>query len=442
MQARHAGQHRRPGKRRSRPHRPHEHAKGTPHKGKHRAVKHRLAKRRAAPPVSKLAALRSLLRRGRGSLALASLGLLMMVASCATPRIGETPDHSLALVATDFESLPGWRSDRVSEAMPALQNTCAAFAKWPDEKAIGKLGGQAVDWRPACAAASAVQPGDDAAATMFLTTYFQPYAALDRTTDQGLFTSYYETEVDGARQQGGAYTVPLYKAPDPPVSYSRAEIDAGALKGKGLELIWLKDPVDAFMLHIQGSSLVKLPDGTLTRIGYAGNNGQNFVPVARIMIKEGLIPKDQASMQSVRAWLKAHPAEARTWMQKNPRYIFFRELDSSAGMPAGPAGALGVTLTPTRSMAVDPAFMPLGVPVWLDTHAPDGSPLQRLMIAQDVGSAIKGPIRGDLFWGTGESALEFAGRMKNSGRYYVLLPKTVATRNTLTVSELTSDGSN
>jgi membrane-bound lytic murein transglycosylase A len=147
-------------------------------------------------------------------------------------------------------------------------------------------------------------------------------------------------------------------------------------------------------------------------------------------------------MQSVRAWLQAHPAEARTWMQKNPRYIFFRELDTTAGVPTGPNGALGVTLTPTRSMAVDPAFMPLGVPVWLDTHAPDGSPLQRLMVAQDVGSAIKGPIRGDLFWGTGEPALEFAGRMKNSGRYYVLLPKTVATRNTLTVSELNTDGSN
>jgi membrane-bound lytic murein transglycosylase A len=442
MQARHAGQHRRPGKRRSQPHRPHEHAKGTPHKAKHKAVRHPVAKRRAARKASKLAALRALLQHGRHSLALASLGLLMMVASCATPRIGETPDHSLALVATDFDSLPGWNQDRLAEALPALQNTCAAFAKWPDEKSVGKLGGQAGDWRPACNAAMAVQPGDNTGTAIFLKTYFTPYAALDRTTDQGMFTSYYETELDGARQPGGAYTVPLYRAPDPPVTFTRAEIDAGALKGRGLELIWLKDPIDAWMLHIQGSSLVKLPDGKVTRIGYAGNNGQDFVPVARLMIQEGLIPKGQASMQSVRAWMKAHPAEAKTWMQKNPRYIFFRELDSTGGMPTGPNGALGVTLTPTRSMAIDPAFMPLGVPVWLDTHAPDGTPLQRLMVAQDVGSAIKGPIRGDLFWGTGESALEFAGRMKNSGRYYVLLPKTVATRNTLTVSELSSDGSN
>jgi membrane-bound lytic murein transglycosylase A len=433
MQARHAGQNRRPGKRRSRPHRP---------AGKS-APKKTATKRRVARPKAKPAApLRAILLRGRHSFALASLGLLMLVASCATPRVGESPSHDLALVATDFESLPGWNNDRVSEAMPALQNTCAVFARWPDDKPIGKLGGQAADWRPACAAAGAVAPGDDAGATLFLTTYFQPYRALDRTTDQGLFTSYYETEVNGARQRGWPYTVPLYRAPDPAVTFTRAEIDGGALKGKGLELMWLADPVDVFDLQIQGSALVKLPDGTVTRVGYAGNNGHTFVPIARMMLNEGVLPKDQASMQGMRAWLKAHPVEAKAWMHKNPRYIFFRELDSSGGMPAGPAGAMGVTLTPTRSMAVDPAFMPLGAPVWLDTHAPDGSPLQRLMVAQDVGSAIKGPIRGDLFWGTGETALEFAGRMKNSGRYYVLLPKTVEPRNTLTVSELTSDGSN
>ena len=246
MQARHAGQHRRPGKRRSQPHRP-----GTPHKGKRKPAKHAVAKRRAARKPSRVATLRGLLRHGRGSLALASLGLLMMVASCATPRIGETPDHSLALVATDFDSLPGWDKDRLSEALPALQNSCAVFAKWPDAKAVGKLGGQAGDWRPACSAAMQVAPGDNTGMAIFLKTYFKPYAALDRTTDQGLFTSYYETELEGARQPGGAYTVPLYKAPDPPVNLTRAEIDDGALKGKGLELIWLKDPIDAWMLHIQ-----------------------------------------------------------------------------------------------------------------------------------------------------------------------------------------------
>jgi membrane-bound lytic murein transglycosylase A len=160
------------------------------------------------------------------------------------------------------------------------------------------------------------------------------------------------------------------------------------------------------------------------------------------MIQAGVIPKNQASMQSIRDWLRAHPAEATEWMQKNPRYIFFRELDGDSGALTGPSGALGVTLTATRSMAIDPAFLPLGAPIWLDTRAPDGTPLQRLMVAQDVGSAIKGPIRGDLFWGTGEPALEFAGRMKSNGRYYVLLPKTVAPRSTLTLSDVNITGAN
>jgi len=158
------------------------------------------------------------------------------------------------------------------------------------------------------------------------------------------------------------------------------------------------------------------------------------------MIQGGVVPKDKTSAQSIRDWLKAHPREGQGWMQKNPRYIFFHELGADAASLPGPSGALGVTLTPTRSMAVDPAFLPLGVPVWLDTKAPDGTVLQRLMVAQDVGSAIKGPIRGDLFWGTGATALEFAGRMKSNGRYYVLLPK-AATHSTVILSDL-GDGTN
>jgi membrane-bound lytic murein transglycosylase A len=376
------------------------------------------------------------------SIAPASLGVLLLLASCATPRLGVKPSHELALRAVDFADLPGWNQDHLAEALPALGSTCAVFAKQSDQQAVGTrtvggqpIGGRVADWRPACAAFTRVKSGDDAGAAAFLTANFQPYAALDRNTDQGFFTGYYETELDGARRPDAVYATPLYRAPTPPVTYSRAEIDAGALKGRGLELLWLKDPVDSFMLQIQGSGLVRLPDGKKIRIGYAGNNGQDFVPVARLMIRAGLIPKNQASMQSVRDWLRAHPAQAEYWMQKNPRYIFFRELAGDSGALSGPSGAMGVTLTPTRSMAIDPDFLPLGAPIWLDTTAPDGSRLQRLMVAQDVGSAIKGPIRGDLFWGTGEPALEFAGRMKNPGRYYVLLPKTLAARSTVIVTD-------
>lgn len=433
----HGGAVRRSAKRRNRPLAP-----GKAQQGKHHQPKHPVAQRRAAraaAAAAKLAAAKRALLAHR-SLSLASLGVLLLIASCALPRIGEAPTHSLALVATDFDSLPGFGADHLSEAIPAFRNTCSALAQWPDEKPLGKVGGAVGDWRAPCAAALTISAGDDAAAAAFLTAYFQPFRALDRAAEAGLFTGYYETEVEGSRVKTGDYAVPLYRAPADPNAYSRAEIDAGALKGKGLELLWLKDPVDVFILQIQGSGLVKLADGTQTRVGYAGNNGRDFVPVARLMIQAGIIKKDQASMQAVRAWLKGHPADAVTWMQKNPRYIFFRELDASNGLPAGPSGALGVTLTPTRSMAVDPDFLPLGVPVWLDTKAPDGTPLQRLMVAQDVGSAIKGPIRGDLYWGTGEPALEFAGRMKSSGQYYVLLPKTVAARSTVLVTN--NDGSN
>src|SRR4051812_19690971 len=196
MQARPAGPHRRPRKRRSRPHRP----AGTPlatkppslkSKGnKPAAIKPSSAKRRVGTKKATPSRLRAALIRGRHSLALASLGLLMLVASCATPRIGESPSHSLALVPTDFDSLPGWNSDHLAEALPALQSSCATFAKWPDDRTVGKLAGSAGDWRPACNAAMAVSAGDNTGTALLLTTYFQPYAALDRTTDQGLFTGY------------------------------------------------------------------------------------------------------------------------------------------------------------------------------------------------------------------------------------------------------------
>lgn len=427
MRARHAGRTHRPSRHRSPKRQP-----------KHRAVKHPVAKRKAArAALAKLARARSQALQHHRSVAVASLGVLLLIASCAMPRVAAPPPHSLALVATDFAALPGWSVDHIAEALPAFQRSCDAFARLGEESSVGRNGvaGTAGDWAPACAALAGVRPGDDAAAAQYFDDYFQPYVALDRSTDLGLFTGYYEMELDGARKPGGEYTVPLYKAPETPVTYSRAEIDAGALKDKKLELIWLKDPVDAFMLHIQGSGVIRLPDGTITRVGYAGNNGRDFVPIGKLMIQGGVVPKDKASMQSIRDWLRAHPKDGMAWMQKNPRYIFFRELPGDAASLPGPAGALGVTLTPTRSMAVDPAFLPLGVPVWLDTKAPDGTPLQRLMVAQDVGAAIKGPIRGDLFWGTGAPALEFAGRMKSNGRYYVLLPKPAA-RSTVILSDL------
>jgi membrane-bound lytic murein transglycosylase A len=423
MGARHAG----------RKHRPSRHRQP-----RHHAGKHPVAKRRAARTAAqKLVAARLEIARTHRSFAFASVGVLLMLASCALPRVEVPPAHRLALVATDFADLPGWADDHVAEAVPALQRSCDAFARLPDDAKVGRagIGGTVLDWLTACDAVANLPAGDDKAAAEYFDDYFQPFVALDQAPNQGLFTGYYEMELDGARKPGGAFTVPLYKAPDPPVTFSRAEIDAGALKNKKLEFMWLKDPVDVFMLQIQGSAVIKLPDGSLTRVGYAGNNGWDFVPVGKLMIQGGVVPKDKASAQGIRDWLKAHPKEGQAWMQKNPRYIFFRELGADAASLPGPSGAMGVSLTPTRSLAVDPAFLPLGVPVWLDTKAPDGTALRRLMVAQDVGAAIKGPIRADLYWGTGATALEFAGRMKSNGRYYALLPK-AAVHSTVILSDL------
>ncbi|MEX0815580.1 MAG: MltA domain-containing protein [Dongiaceae bacterium] len=370
----------------------------------------------------------------------------------ATPRL---------LTRSDFADLPGWGGDSAAEAIRPFLATCAGLARQPHDRAVGPggVGGTVADWLGPCRAAIDIARDDDPAATRFFEDWFRPYAvgAPGGVADEavGLFTGYYEPELRGARRPDGAHAVPLYRRPADLVTAdpgefgvahdgagltgrvvdgrlrpypTRAEIDGGALVGRGLELLWIDDPIDVFFLHIQGSGRVRLADGGVVRVGYAASNGRPFVGIARLLIDSGAIPRDGASMQSVRDWLRAHPDRAPEMMQANPRYIFFREFDG-----AGPIGAAGVVLTPLRSLAVDPAFMPLGAPLWLDTVWPPGGPdvgkpLRRLMIAQDTGGAIKGAVRGDVFWGTGDAALARAGGMKQRGRYFLLLPRAVAER--------------
>jgi membrane-bound lytic murein transglycosylase A len=176
------------------------------------------------------------------------------------------------------------------------------------------------------------------------------------------------------------------------------------------------------VLHIQGSGRVTLPDGQIMRIGFAGSNGRTFKGIGSILLEAGALQPGGASMIKVREWLTQHPAEAAAYMNQNTRYIFFRQLDPSE-TEDGPVGAQGVSLTPLRSMAVDPRFVPLGAPVWLDTADPDGVALKRLMVAQDVGAAITGAVRGDIFWGAGEEAFSKAARMKSTGGYMVFVPR-------------------
>jgi membrane-bound lytic murein transglycosylase A len=364
------------------------------------------------------------------------------------------------------EALPGWDSDQITQALPALRRTCAKITPTSDPESWvgpGAIGGTVADWQHWCDSLARALPdnqpagpGDRITLQALLTTRLQPYAVSyaddnGKPTATGTFTGYYEASLKGALTRQPGYEVPLYAPPKDLITidlgtvygdlkgqkvvgrlagdnvlpyWTRSEIDNGALEQTlGAEqatvVAWAADPVDAHILHIQGSGVLDLPDGGTLQVGYAGNNGHPFVGIGRVMIDRGLAAAaGGASMPAIRAWLKKHPDEAESVLQANPRFIFFRTLNGP-----GPLGAMGVALTPGRSMAVDTRYVPLGTPLWLDSVDPDGEPLQRLMVAQDVGSAIKGVVRGDFYWGAGEPALAKAGRMKSNGTYYLLLPR-------------------
>lgn len=382
---------------------------------------------------------------------------LSLVTACepedATRPPTGAPERAV-LAPANFAQLPGWTGDRHSEAMPALLKSCARFLKLPATKPLGArlAGATAGDIQPACRAAEQVPRGHDLAARAYFEKWFQPWSVSNNKKPEGLFTGYFEIELRGALARDHIYNVPVYRKPrdhvtvnlgdfDPKLAgktlvgrvdsgrlkpyYDRGAIQKGVLAGKGIELVWLKDPLDAFMLHVQGSGRVVLRDGRAARIGYAANNGYPYKSVGRELIDRGELEPHAASWPNIRAWMNANKARAGEILAVNQRYIFFDEVVGD-----GPIGAQGVALTPRRSMAVDNRYIPLGLPLWLDTTMPgeNAGPLRRLMVAQDTGSAIKGPVRGDFYWGTGDGALEYAGRMKSRGRYYILLPRHLAAK--------------
>lgn len=383
----------------------------------------------------------------------------------APPPAPDMP-KGMSLTPVPFTALPGWDQDQITQALPALRRICARFERRQDPLdwvGPGAFGGQVKDWQAWCQDLTRALPenqptGRSDALTLraVLESRLQPYAVQatkddGAVTDQGTFTGYYEASLTGSATRQPGYEVPLYGPPEDLVTldlgkaygdlkgqkvvgrldsqdqihpyWTRAEIDGGAIEqtlgpDKAPIVAWAADPVDAHILHIQGSGVLDLPDGGTMQVGYAGNNGLPFVGIGRVMLDRKLVPPGQASMPAIRAWLKENPDQADSVLQANPRFIFFRALNGP-----GPLGAMGVPLTPLRSMAVDTRYVALGTPLWLDSVDPDGEPLQRLMVAQDVGSAIKGVVRGDFFWGAGEPALAKAGRMKSGGTYYLLLPR-------------------
>lgn len=238
-------------------------------------------------------------------------------------------------------------------------------------------------------------------------------------TKEGLFTGYYEPELRGAFSRGGLYQTPLYAPPpDAGPAPTRAEIEAGVLKDKGLEILWCADPVDVFFMHIQGSGKIILPDGQTVRVGFAAKNGHPYTAIGKVLRERGVLTPP-ITMQNIRAWLTAHPDQAQAILNENASYIFFKQLNTS-----GPVGASGNVLVSEVSLAVDHAFWPYGLDVIVATTNPlnPAKPLIRLMKTHDTGSAIKGLIRGDIFFGAGEKAALQAGAMAHPGRMWVILP--------------------
>jgi membrane-bound lytic murein transglycosylase A len=384
------------------------------------------------------------------------LGCLALLACAAEPDrpevSGLAPRFELRPIA--FEQLPGWGADDPREALSAFQRSCQPLAGRDAGTPFGAnpLFGTVGDWQRICLDTAAAAAGSADQARALVEERFSPYLVLDGDDPEGLFTGYYEPLLHGSRTFGHPYTVPLYRPPDdllridlgrfnPELAgyaiygrvtgpefvpyHSRRDIESGALEERGLELLWVDDPIDKFFLQIQGSGQVRLDDGSLIRVGYASQNGHPYRAIGRDLIEIGALTKDQVSLPAIRAWLETHPEEAAEIMAHNRSYIFFEE-HSGLAPEEGPLGAQGVPLTAGRSLAVDPRYVPFGVPVWLDATAPwpEGEgPLRRLMVAQDAGSAIKGVVRGDVFWGAGERAEAIAGHMKSRGRYAVLLPK-------------------
>jgi membrane-bound lytic murein transglycosylase A len=384
------------------------------------------------------------------------LGCLLATACAAELPPAPVPEPApvLNLRPISYDQLTGWHADDPREALSAFLRSCAKLDQYGAATPMGPSPwfGEIGDWRSICADATTVAAGSANEVRVFFEDRFIPYRVLDGDDPEGLFTGYYEPLLFGSRHFGAPYTIPIYRPPadlvrvdlarfNPDLAgyaiygrveggqfvpyHSRADIETGALANRGLELLWVDDPIAMFFLQIQGSGQVRLDDGSLVRVGYASQNGHPYRAIGRDLIEIGVLAREEVTLPAIKSWLQAHPADAPQIMARNRSYIFFEER-SELGPDDGPLGAQGVSLTAGRSLAVDRRYIPLGVPIWLETTAPlpEGeAPLRRLMVAQDTGGAIKGVVRGDVFWGAGARAEAVAGHMKSRGRYAVLLPK-------------------
>jgi membrane-bound lytic murein transglycosylase A len=371
-------------------------------------------------------------------IALLPLVLLAACTSSKPPEVSPTADTTpyAPFAVSKWEMLPDWQTIDLQPAWAAFWQSCIVLRNKPG-------------WQPVCVSANEMTQPDNTSLRAFFEERFIPYQVFNPDgTSQGLITGYYEPRLHGSRFKTERFRYPLYGVPDDLLTidmgelypqlkdlrlrgrlqgkrivpyYNRGEIDNGKAPLQGHELFWVDNAVELFFLQIQGSGRIELPDGSLVKVGYAEQNGHPYNSIGKTLVDMGALKIEDASMQNIKLWAENNPKKLTGLLEQNPSYVFFRELPND--LPA-PLGALGVPLTNEYSLAVDARTIPLGAPVFLSTTYPNTTnPLNRLMLAQDTGGAIKGAVRGDFFWGFGEQAGAQAGRMKQAGQMWVLFPK-------------------
>ncbi len=376
----------------------------------------------------------------------------LLLSGCSHQKVA--PPSQLVLAKTSFANLNGWQRDNQIHALRALQKSCVIIKKRKSQASFYKKisqAGSVADWQGVCSAIDSVDKSDVSRVREFFESQFEPYHVYNNGNPKGLFTGYYLPTLNCRYKKSRHYRVPVHAIPADWVKINLGMFDErlrgrtfvgqvkdrtiyryperkNILKGKIAKnskiIVWCDDKVDVAFAQIQGSAIVKLPNKKKFLIGYEGSNGRSYTSLGKVLIKRGELTPQNNSMQAIRRWCLRHPKKVDDFLNQNASYVFFRVLATNA-----PLGAEQTPLTSGRSLAVDRRYIPYGVPVWLDTVYPDEKsheplPLQRLFIAQDTGGAIKGVVRGDVYWGGDGRAASIAGNMKSQGEYWLLLPKT------------------
>lgn len=359
--------------------------------------------------------------------------------------------RKLILQEASFSQLPGWNKAKLKQSLLTFQVSCKVFLKQDPEKLVGnqRLNLKVKDWHPACRAALEINPVTNENAKAFFQKWFKPVTFYSKKPVRGLFTGYYMPSLQGSLVKTKEFSVPIYGTPSDLLTIdlgqfdaslkhrtlvgrlkghkivpypTRSEINKGAIKDKAPVLVWIKSKIDRVFLEIQGSGIVELPDGKSLYLGYDAQNGAPYTAIAKVLIDKGVMTRDSASMQAIKHYLVKNPDQIDSVLNQNKSFVFFSLLPANQAL-----GTQGVPLTPGYSLAIDRSWIPLGTPLWLNTTRPDKNhddkqSFQRLLIAQDTGGAIKGSVRGDVFWGAGKKATFIAGHMKNPGYYWLFLP--------------------